>query len=88
MLSVFKRIIINSANIYASARLYEEMDTTLQLLQRGANESLYIYISGAYRDSQSGLSHLHQFFTPIFYNSKILPVKQYFSAIKYYHKHL
>ena len=26
--------------------------------------------------------------TPVFHNSKILPLKQYFSAINYYHKHL
>ena len=26
--------------------------------------------------------------TPVFYNNKILPLKQYFSAINYCHKHL
>ena len=37
----------------------------------------------AYRTSQSGLSLYHQFF----YNSKFLPLKQYYFTIKYYDKH-
>ena len=44
---------------------------------------MYIYIRGIPCWSIWAIT-----LTPVFHNSKILPLKQYFSAINYYHKHL